>query len=83
MAQRGLLQAVNPSARCCRKVSFHFQYDTVCGYRKAFTRLVPIIDEIVYLLQRLYLLHALADLEAPGPCDLQALLVPLGRQFFA
>ena len=43
----------------------HLQHDAVGGHRQVLALLVPVVDEVVNLLQGLHLLHPLRNLEAP------------------
>ena len=61
----------------------YFQHNAICSYRQLFALCVPVVDEVVNLLQRLYLLHTLRNLESPTASHLEILKMPLSRQFFA
>ena len=61
----------------------HLQHDTVCGHGKVLTRRIPVVDEVVDLLQRPHFLHTLGYLKPPLTGDLQILKVSLRRQFLA
>ena len=43
----------------------HLQHDTVGSHRQVLALRVPVVDEVIDLLQGFHLLHALRDLEAP------------------
>ena len=61
----------------------HFQHDTIRSHRQFFALSVPVVYEVVNLLQCLYLLHAFRYLKSPLASYFQVFKVSFGRQFFA
>ena len=61
----------------------HLQHDAVGGHRQVLALLVPVVDEIVNLLQGLHLLHPLRDFEAPRLCRHQVFIMAVAGNFLA